>query len=85
MSASTPARRTLGVMLVVLVVLHVLPVPGDPSWTLAGFLPWDLAYHLLWMAAATVVVLYMTGPAWPEEAPPQRQPPLSSDEGGGDA
>lgn len=68
----------LAIALVVLVVLHVVPVPGDPDWLLAGFLPWDLAYHLLWMAAAAGVVLYMTGPPWPDEPPPPRQPPLSS-------
>lgn len=81
MSAPVSARRTLSVMLVVLVVLHVVPLPIE-GFTIAGFLPWDLGYHLLWMAAATLVVLYMTGPAWPDEEPPQRQPPLSSDDGG---
>ena len=51
MSAPVSARRTLSVMLVVLVVLHIVPLPIE-GFTIAGFLPWDLGYHLLWMAAA---------------------------------
>lgn len=70
------ARRVLNVALVLLVVLHVVPLPGDSTWMVAGFLPWDLAVHLLWMLVAAVVVLYMTGPPWPDEPPPQLQPPL---------
>jgi len=63
--------------LVVLVVLHVFPLGGDSSGMLAGFVPWDLGYHLVWMAAAALVVLYMTGPCWPDEPPPTRQPPVA--------
>ena len=68
-------RRILSVALVVLVVVHLLPVPGDPARVVAGFLPWDLAWHLGWMLAAAVVVIYMTGPPWPDEPPPLRMPP----------
>ncbi|MEM9458605.1 MAG: hypothetical protein AAGF11_30800 [Myxococcota bacterium] len=64
------ARRGLNVALVVLVVLHVVPVPGDPQWIALGFIPWDLAYPLIWILAAALVVLLMTGPAWPDEPPP---------------
>ena len=74
MRSVTTARRVLNAALVVLVVLHVFPIPGDPSWMLAGFMPWDLAYPLLWMAGAAAVVVFMTGPPWPEEEPPPRQP-----------
>jgi hypothetical protein len=61
-------------MVLVLVVTHVFPwqPASDPSsWMLLGFLPWDLAYHLLWMVAATGVVLYMTEVLWqpPEDDP----------------
>jgi hypothetical protein len=63
-------RRLLSAALVVLVVVHLLPIPGDPARIVAGFLPWDLAWHL----AATLVVFYMTGPPWPDEPPPPRQP-----------
>ncbi|MEX1362203.1 MAG: hypothetical protein AB1Z98_03710 [Nannocystaceae bacterium] len=74
MRAPLAARRVLTVALLVLLVLHVLPLPGDPGWMLAGWLPWDLGGHLLWMLGAMVVVLYMTGPAWPDEPPPSPQP-----------
>lgn len=67
-------RRILSVALVVLVVLHLLPVPGDPARVVLGFLPWDVAWHLAWMVLATGVVIYMTGPPWPDEPAPARQP-----------
>jgi hypothetical protein len=74
------ARRILSVALVVLVALHLMPVPGDPERLVAGFLPWDIAWHLGWIAAATLVVLYMTGPPWPDEPAPARQPPAGGDD-----
>jgi hypothetical protein len=70
-------RRILSVALVVLVVVHLLPVPGDPARVVAGFLPWDVAWYLGWIAAAALVVLYMTGPPWPDEPAPARRPPPS--------
>jgi hypothetical protein len=73
--SSLAPRRILSVALVVLVGVHLGPVPGDPARVVAGFLPWDLAWHLGWMLAATLVVFYMTGPPWPDEPPPPRQPP----------
>lgn len=77
MSAPARARRRLHVALVLLVVLHVAPLPlGDPAEPWGGVLPPDLAYPLLWMAAAALVVLYMTGRPWPDEPPPERQPPV---------
>lgn len=78
-------RRILSVALVVLVVVHLSPVPGDPARVVAGFLPWDLAWHLGWMLAATLVVFYMTGPPWPDEPAPPRQPPPSPAAPEGDA
>ncbi len=72
------ARRILSVALAGLVVLHIVPPGGDPQWMLLGFMPWDLAYHLLWMIVAAAVVLYMTGPPWPDEPPPAFVPPASS-------
>ena len=77
MRSSVVPKRILSVALVVLVVVHLVPVPGDPARLVAGFLPWDLAWHLGWMLAATLVVLYMTGPPWPDEPPPPRVPPAS--------
>ncbi len=60
--------------LVTLVVLHVVPIPGDPHWILLGFLPWDLAYPLLWLLVATIVVFFMTTRPWPDEPPPRANP-----------
>lgn len=39
---------------------------------IAGFLPWDLAYAVLWMLAAAGAVLYLTDRVWPGDgdAPP---------------
>lgn len=73
-SRARVARRVLNVALVTLVVLHIVPLPGDPDWMLLGFLPWDLAYPLLWIIVATAVVVFMTGPPWPDEPPPSFQP-----------
>jgi hypothetical protein len=67
-------RRILSVALVVLVAVHLWPVPGDPTRVVLVFLPWDVAWHLGWILAATLVVLYMTGPPWPDEPAPPRQP-----------
>ncbi len=75
MRSSIPAQRLLSIALVVLVALHLAPVPGDPAWVVLGVLPWDLAWHLGWMALATLVVIYMTGPPWPDEPAPARRPP----------
>jgi hypothetical protein len=36
---------------------------------IAGFLPWDLAYAVFWMIAATAVVLYLTERVWRDEPP----------------
>ncbi len=66
------ARRLVTVGVIGLMVLHVTPPAGDPQWMLLGFLPWDLAYPLLWMVLATALVVYMTGPAWPDEPIPAR-------------
>lgn len=81
MASPLVARRVLALALLSLVALHVFP-PAlvDPNVLLAGFLPWDLAYPLLWMAGATAVVIYMTGAPWPDEPPPERQPPLPKDD-----
>jgi hypothetical protein len=72
-------RRILSVALVLLVGLHLVPVPGDPTWVVLGFVPWDLAWHLGWMLLASAVVIYMTGPPWPDEPAPPRQPPVAAE------
>jgi len=89
MSASTPAtprstaaaQRGLSIALLGMLALHVWPIAGDPAWVLWGWVPWDLAYALLWMLGAAALVLFMTGPAWPDEPTPEPQPPLSPEGG----
>lgn len=65
--------RVLAVMVALLVLTHVVQWQPGREPMLLGFLPWDLAYHLLWMVAATVVVLYMTEVVW--RHPPEDDPP----------
>lgn len=65
----TVHRRVFAAAVAVLLVLHVDTWNAGPAPAPTfGWLPWDLAYHLLWMAAATAAVFYMTSPAiWPED------------------
>lgn len=61
-------RRLFALLTAVLLVLHVDPWNAGPAGLVLGWLPWDLAYHLVWMAAAALLVVYMTSPAiWPED------------------
>lgn len=53
-----------------LVVAHMWPrvMPDEgPTKLWFGWLPGDMAYHLLWIVAAAVWVMYMTGPVWAAE------------------
>ena len=51
---------------------RLLPREGpSPLWF--GWLPGDMAYHLLWIVAAAVWVLYMTGPIWSAEEVADRE------------
>lgn len=61
-------RRLFALLTAALLVLHVDTWNAGAGGLVLGWLPWDLAYHLGWMAAATLLVLYMTSPAiWPED------------------
>ncbi len=51
----------------VLLVLHLDVWNHDVGGLVFGWLPWDLAYHLAWMAAAAAVVWYMTLGPWTED------------------
>ncbi len=49
---------------------HLWPrlVPAEgPVKLWFGWLPGDMAYHLIWILAAAVWVGYMTGPVWSAE------------------
>ena len=39
----------------------------EPTKLWFGWLPSDMAYHLLWIIAAALWVAYMTGPVWASE------------------
>lgn len=61
-------RRAFAALTAALFALHLDPWNAGPAALLFGWLPWDLAYHLLWMAAAALLVLYMTsGAVWPDD------------------
>jgi hypothetical protein len=45
---------------------RLLPAEG-PTKLWFGWLPGDMAYHLLWIVAAAAWVIYMTGPVWSAE------------------
>jgi len=47
-----------------LIVVHVW-APDRPG-LIASVLPWDLAFHLGWMAAAGVLIEVATRIAWPD-------------------
>lgn len=54
--------------MVLLLVLHVdVWNQGRGDALILGFIPYDLAYHLLWMLVAWAVVIYMTIFVWPDE------------------
>jgi low affinity Fe/Cu permease len=63
-----PAKFAAAV--VVLLALHVYDPWGGQGPLTAWGLPWDLVYHLLWMLAATALVLVMTYRVWPDDPPP---------------
>ena len=55
-------------MVVALLVLHVdVWNQGRGGELVLGFIPYDLAYHLLWMLMAWAAVVYMTIFVWPDE------------------
>lgn len=68
MRPSSRATWALGAAIVGLVALHLLPPHGGPAPILAGVLPWDLVWHVLWMGAAMLVVVAMTARRfWPDD------------------
>lgn len=68
MSASA-ARTVAAVIVIALLVLHVVPPHRGTQPVVFGALPFDLAYALLWMAAAWGAVLWICGRVWPDEPP----------------
>lgn len=62
-------RRVFAALVAVMVLLHVdVWNHGRTEPLVLGWLPWDLAYHLGWMALGTGLVFYMTsGALWPDD------------------
>jgi hypothetical protein len=56
--------RVFAAIALALVLLHLWHFPGAVA--VPGWMPWDLAYHLLWMLAATGAIFYLTAKVWPE-------------------
>lgn len=69
-----------------LLILHVWPV-GDPLGRernhsgLSGPIPWDLAYPLLWMAAAWAAIILLVRRVWTDPTSGDNAP-QNSDFGG---
>lgn len=59
-------RGTFAAAIAILLTLHVVD-PWDGQGPTIGGLPWDLAYPLLWIAAAAVAVQVMTSRVWPDD------------------
>ena len=58
-------RRVFWVLVVVLAALHVdFFNHGVSPPPLFGWLPVDLAYHMIWVIAAAALVLYFTRYVW---------------------
>ena len=58
-------RRIFWVLVVVLAALHVdFFNHGTTLPLIFGWLPTDLAYHIAWVIAAAVLVLYFTRYVW---------------------
>lgn len=58
--------RTFAALAIVLTALHLAHFPGALEVRVLGWMPWDLAYHLAWMLAATALVFYLTARVWPD-------------------
>ena len=63
-------RRTeLGLFWIAVIALlaaHMLGLGQDGRPLLLGWLPYDLAYRIAWMAGAAILVFWMTARLWPE-------------------
>ena len=57
----------LAVLVLALLGLHLFPPHRGSEPMVLGFVPWDLAYALLWMLGAAAVVLYMTERVWKDD------------------
>ncbi|MCA9658399.1 MAG: hypothetical protein KC486_08645 [Myxococcales bacterium] len=68
MSGRRVHRWIFAVLIAALLVLHLdVWNAGRGGALVLGVLPYDLAYHLAWMLAAWLVVVYMTIKVWPDE------------------
>ena len=60
-------RHVLAVLVALLIGLHIDVWNHGRGGVAPGCLPCGLASHLLWMAAASAAVWYLTGKVWPDE------------------
>ena len=58
--------RVFAALTVALILLHLVHFPGAFDVAVLGWMPWDLAYHVAWMLAATAAIFYLTAKVWPE-------------------
>ncbi len=50
-----------------LIVAHLAPATDGDATILWGFLPFELAYRLAWMALAIALIFYITICVWPDD------------------
>ncbi len=50
-----------------LVAGHLFDLREAVPGLIMGLFPWDLLYHLLWMALAAMAVLYLTEIVWVDD------------------
>ena len=61
-----PATRALVLATVALVLAHGVRLPHGDAPLILGWLPRDMAYRLVWMTLATVLMIWMTTGPWRE-------------------
>ena len=93
-TVSTASTVTLAVFVAALLVLHVWPVGGplgrERSHPSGAFdaIPWDLAYPLLWMAAAWAAIIFLVRRVWTDPtdgSAPEASPEPLPENGRGNA
>jgi len=58
-----------GLCVVALLATHMISIEQGERPLVLGWLPVDMAYRVVWMAAAAGLVAWMTTRLWPEPEP----------------